>query len=210
MKLARALRGSGSAYTRLLPSSAMRLAFAPLALTAAALSAAGCSAGGTAGPTEGIPPELTATVGDRQHLATTVRIDRVVDGDTVIVRFGGDRFRIRLLGIDTPESVKPDSPVECFGPEASERTKDLLATGSAAVVETDPGGDRQDDYGRLLAYVTPVGAAVTVNETLLREGYADLFVFHPAAPFSRVRPFRAARDAARRAGRGMWGACGRR
>lgn len=186
----------------------MRLAFAPLAvLAAAALTVAGCSADTAASP-EAIPPELTATVGDRQHLATTVRIERVVDGDTVVARFGGDRFRIRLLGIDTPESVKPDSPVECFGPEASARTKQLLPAGSTATVETDPGGDRQDDYGRLLAYVTPAGAAVTINETLLREGFADLFVFHPSDPFARVRTFRAARDAARRAGLGMWGACG--
>lgn len=183
----------------------MTRAFAPAAALLAAAALAGCGGGGSG--TEGVPPELRATVPGDASLAATVRVIRVVDGDTFVARFGRDRVRVRLLGVDTPESVKPDAPVECFGPEASARTTQLLPGGSRVTLETDPGGEREDDFGRLLAYVTPEGAGETVNETLLREGYADLYVYRREDPFARVRAFRAARDAARRAGRGLWGAC---
>jgi len=185
-----------------MPRPAARLALAALA----ALTAAGCGGGGgDAG--ERVPDALLATVPDDRALAVTARVERVVDGDTLVARVGDDRLRVRLLGVDTPESVKPDAPVECFGPEAARRAQELLPEGSEAVLETDPGGERQDDFGRLLAYVTPAGAARSANETLLREGYADLYVYRRQDPFARVRAFRAARDDARRAGRGLWGAC---
>lgn len=178
-----------------------------LVLAALAPLATACSGGDAGGGRERVPAELLATVPADRALAVEARVERVVDGDTFVARVGGDRLRVRLLGVDTPESVKPDSPVECYGPEASHRTAQLLPRGSAVTLETDPGGDRRDDFGRLLAYVTPAGARTTLNEELLREGYADLFVYHRDAPFARVRAFRAARNDARSAGRGLWGAC---
>src|SRR5438128_241034 len=74
-------------------------------------------------------------------------IARVVDGDTVDVRMGGRRQRIRLLGIDTPESVRPNTPVQCFALEASARTKALLPKGTAVRLMGDV--ERRDRYGRL-------------------------------------------------------------
>ena len=131
----------------------------------------------------------------------------VVDGDTFDARLGGRRMRVRLLGIDAPESVKRDAPVECYGPEASARLKLLLPKGSRVTVETDVGGDRRDRFGRLLAYATPWGSRATANATMLRQGFADLYVFHAVRPFYRAQAFRAMRDEARNARRGMWGAC---
>jgi micrococcal nuclease len=182
-----------------------RRRLAAVTACACALLTAACA--GDTGGDEGIPDALLTTVADDRSLVVTGRVDRVVDGDTLVVRLGPDRVRVRLLGIDTPESVTPDRPVECFGPEAAERARELLPEGGGVVLETDPGGERQDDFGRLLAYVTPEGGDRSVQVTLLREGYADLYVFRREDPFARVRQFRQARDAARREARGLWGAC---
>ncbi len=171
-------------------------------IAVAAASVAGC---GTT--VRGVPPPLLADVGRGHALRVEGRVAHVVDGDTLVARVGAFDMTVRLLGIDTPETVKPGAPVECFGPQASARTKALLPEGSAVWIETDVGGDRRDLYGRLLGYVTPGGSRSTVNATLLREGYADLYVFHPSAPFHRARGFRALRDDARAARRGMWGTC---
>lgn len=168
------------------------------------MAAAGCG-GGDSAPV--VPATLLRDAGPGTSLLVKARVAYVIDGDTVDVQIGPDRVRVRLLGIDTPETVKRDAAVECYGPEASQRSKQLMPKGSWAWVETDVGGDRRDAFGRLLAYVTPAGSRRTVNATLLREGLADLFVFHADAPFFRADAFRAMRDEARRERRGMWGAC---
>src|SRR5690242_16918136 len=108
---------------------------------------------------------LHAVAGSASPPASGV-VSRVVDGDTVIVRAGGRDLRVRLLGIDTPETVDPDRPVGCFGPEASAYTKHLLTGRSVSLVY-----DRElhDRYGRLLAYVYVQGRFV--NAALIRLGY---------------------------------------
>lgn len=175
-----------------------------IAAALATVGVAGCGGPGDAS----IPAELLRPTGPRESLVVRAPVQYVVDGDTVIVRLGGHRTHVRLLGIDTPESVKRDSPVECFGPQAAERARELMPVDSVVTVETDlGGGDRHDQYGRLLAYVTPAGQRATVNARLLREGFADLYVFHQDRPFARAERFRRARDAARAERRGMWGAC---
>jgi micrococcal nuclease len=170
------------------------------------LLAAGCAGdagdGGAAGP----PAALTAT----PPAAAAARVERVVDGDTVVARVDGTRTRVRLLGIDTPETVKEGAPVECYGPEASARTKALLPEGVRVTLQTDRNAGVRDDFGRVLAYVTPEGAPLSVNESLLRDGYARLYVYDRARPFTRVSAFRRAQDAARRADLGLWSACGAR
>ena len=126
--------------------------------------------------------------------------ERVVDGDTVIVRADGGVLRVRLLGIDTPETVDPDRPVGCFGPEASAYTKHLLTGRSVRLVY-----DRElhDRYGRLLAYVYLLGRFV--NASLIELGYARTLSIPPntahAAELASLER-RAALD-----GRGLWGAC---
>lgn len=128
----------------------------------------------------------------------------MVDGDTVDLRFvGSGTERVRLLGIDTPETVKPNAPVECYGPEASARTAELLSPGTAVVVQRD--AEARDRYGRLLAYVWLRRDATFVNATLLAEGFARPLVIEPNV--ARRSELAAASAVAAGAGAGLWGAC---
>ena len=128
----------------------------------------------------------------------TVRVVAVVDGDTVDVTLAGRRERVRLLGVDTPETVDPDRPVGCFGPEAAAFTHRKLAD---RTVQFDR--ERRDRFGRLLAYVDVDGRRF--NDELLAGGYARLLVIPPNGRHARVMLDRELE--ARSAGRGLWGAC---
>ena len=130
-------------------------------------------------------------------------VERVVDGDTVVVEIDGTRETVRLIGIDTPETVKPNAPVECFGPEASATTKELLPEDTEVRLERDV--EARDDYGRLLAYVYRASDGMFVNLELVRQGYAVLLTFPPNV--AHVDDFVDAADAASDAGRGLWSAC---
>jgi micrococcal nuclease len=127
----------------------------------------------------------------------------VIDGDTVDVDLGGRVERIRLLGIDTPESVDPDRPVECHGPEASAFTHSLLPDGTAVRLERDE--EARDRYGRLLAYVFRVDDGVFVNEAILAAGEAEILSIAPNHAYAGH--LAATADAARAAGLGLWGGC---
>ncbi|GEN89454.1 thermonuclease family protein [Oceanobacillus sojae] len=106
-----------------------------------------------------------------------VTIERVVDGDTVIVHLeDGTRERVRLLLIDTPESVKPDTEVQPFGEEASDFAKELMPEGE--IVEMERGNPDRDDYDRMLAYIWVDDE--NVNQILVKEGYARVaFIYEP-------------------------------
>ena len=132
-----------------------------------------------------------------------VRVVHVVDGDTIVVDGRGRTDTVRLLGVDTPETVHPDKPVQCYGPEASAYTKAAL-TGRVVRLETDV--ETRDRYGRLLAYVLVDGHRF--NDDLLRRGYARLLVIPPNG--AHARTMLDEELAARRAGRGLWGACATR
>ena len=130
----------------------------------------------------------------------TVRVTAVVDGDTVDVAWAGRRERVRLLGVDTPETIDPDRPVGCYGPEAAAFTHRRLQ-GRTVRLRFDR--QRRDRFGRLLAHVEADGRRF--NDELLAGGYARLLVIPP-----NRRHGRALLDhelAARSAGRGLWGAC---
>jgi micrococcal nuclease len=127
----------------------------------------------------------------------------VVDGDTVELRIGAAVERVRLLGVDTPETVHPDRPVECWGPEASARTKALLPPGTAVVVQRDR--EARDRYGRLLAYLWRASDRLFVNEALLSEGAGEALIIAPNT--SRRRQLTEAARAARAAQVGRWGSC---
>ena len=127
-----------------------------------------------------------------------------VDGDTVVVRVGGHEESVRLIGIDTPESVARDRPVECFGPEAKARTAELLPAGTAVRLERDV--EARDRYDRLLAYVVRADDGVLVNLLLVEEGYAASMRFPPNLAHQRELDDAEAR--ARRDGRGLWPGCG--
>ena len=125
----------------------------------------------------------------------TVEVDRVVDGDTSLLK---DRTRVRLIGVNTPESVKPDAPVEPFGPEASAFTRQFIGEGP---VRLQFDREREDQYGRTLAYVW-VGEQM-LNEELLRAGLARATLGYRFSESMKNR-FRKAQDEAKQAGRGIW------
>lgn len=128
----------------------------------------------------------------------------VIDGDTVLVRIGRDRVPVRLLGIDTPETKDPRRPVECFGPEATERTRQLLPRGTVLRLAHDV--EERDAYDRLLAYAWRASDGLFVNLDLVANGFADIL---PIAPNTlHADEFRAARDRARTASIGLWQDCG--
>src|SRR5215203_5285556 len=131
----------------------------------------------------------------------TVTVERVVDGDTIDVNPAVDNTEsVRLIGVDTPETVDPSEPVEPFGREASAFTKEQLE-GKRVTLTFDE--ERTDPFGRALAYVQISGQGETFNETLLRQGYAQLEI---VSPNDRLEAsFRQAQDEARQADRGIWG-----
>ena len=132
------------------------------------------------------------------------RVVRAVDGDTIVVSRDGGRTeeRVRYIGVDTPETVKPDTPVQCFGPQASAFNHHLVEGRRVRLVF---GVERRDVYGRLLAYVYRASDGAFVNAALVRDGYARTLTI---APNDRYAPrFAALQAAARRAGRGLWGRC---
>ncbi len=129
---------------------------------------------------------------------------RAVDGDTVDVRLNGHVERVRLIGIDTPETVSPDRPVECFGHEASARTAELLTPGTRVRLERDV--EARDRYGRLLAHVVRLDDGVWVNESLVADGFAIARSYPPNT--TRSAELRASEAIARRASAGLWAACG--
>ncbi|HUP70556.1 MAG TPA: thermonuclease family protein [Acidimicrobiales bacterium] len=130
----------------------------------------------------------------------SARVVAVVDGDTVDVAWGGRRERLRLLGVDTPETVDISRPVGCYGPEASAFTKRRL---SGRTVRLSFDRQRRDRYGRLLAYVELDGRRF--NDELLAGGYARLLVIPPNGLHGRAMLDQEL--AARAARRGLWGAC---
>ncbi|HWJ43057.1 MAG TPA: thermonuclease family protein [Solirubrobacterales bacterium] len=127
-------------------------------------------------------------------------VTRAVDGDTIEVTLDGEIEDVRYIGVDTPETVKPDAPVECFGPQASAFNHRLVEGRRVRLVF---GAERRDVYGRLLAYVY-LGDRF-VNAELVRRGLARTLTIAPndryAGRFERLQ------QAASRAGRGLWGAC---
>ena len=129
---------------------------------------------------------------------------RVIDGDTVDVDLDGSRERVRLIGVDTPESVARDRPIQCYGVEASDRTKELLPEGTAVRLERDEVS--RDQFGRLLAYVYRADDDLLVNLELIEGGFADAVTFGDNEALYDT--FVAAEAAARAGGVGLWSACG--
>jgi len=133
-------------------------------------------------------------------LPSFVPVTKVVDGDTFDVLLDGKTERIRLIGIDTPETVDPRKPVQCFGVEASKTAKALL-TGKRVRLESDPTQDDRDVYGRLLRYAY-VEDGPFFNEYTIAQGYAHEYTYE--IPYQFQQAFRDAERAARETGRGLW------
>jgi micrococcal nuclease len=139
--------------------------------------------------------------------AVSARVVRVIDGDTIEVSIGGSDEDVRYIGIDTPETVKPDTPVQCFGPQASAENHRLVDGRTVRLVFDR---ERRDVYGRLLAYVYAktggeAGRSRFVNATLVRDGYARTLTIPPNT--AHVSELARLQARAGRSGRGLWGAC---
>jgi micrococcal nuclease len=150
-----------------------------------------------AGRPNGTAP-VTTTIGAN---ATVVR---VIDGDTLVADIDGDQEHVRFIGIDTPESVALDRPDECYGKEASERTKGLLPPGTPIRLERDV--EPRDQYDRLLAYVYRATDGLFVNESLVADGYAAAKEFPPNTTLHTQLD--AAQGQAQTGRKGLWSACG--
>lgn len=128
------------------------------------------------------------------------KVVKVVDGDTVHVDRSGQTLKIRIVGIDTPETVHPGKPVQCYGPEASRRAEELMG-GKTVGIEYDDSQGRLDRYGRTLAFIwLPDGRLYT--EVMLEEGFAEEYTYDGA--YKYLERHRAAQDRARQDGRGLW------
>jgi micrococcal nuclease len=136
-------------------------------------------------------------------VATNAVVVGVVDGDTIDVNVDGASERVRLIGIDTPETKKPDTPVECFGPEATAFTTELLPSGTPVRLERDVEG--RDAYGRLLAYVFRGTDGLFVNLAIVEGGFALPFPFEPNT--AHAADFAAAARSAAEAPLGLWAHC---
>jgi micrococcal nuclease len=130
------------------------------------------------------------------------RVVRVVDGDTVVVRTGGHEERVRYIGVDTPESVKPGTPVQCFAKAASAANKRLIEGREVRLVRD---AEARDRYGRTLAYVYRSSDGLFVNAELVRRGYAKPLTIPPNV--AHAVELRRLAATARRAGRGLWSRC---
>ena len=139
-------------------------------------------------------------LGDPPPRSASAYVLRAVDGDTIEVRLDGRREDVRYIGVDTPETVKPGTPVQCFGPQAHRFNARLVSHKRVRLVF---GVERRDVYGRLLAYVH-LGDRF-VNAELARRGLARTLTIPPNDRFAKR--FKRLQHAAARAGRGLWGGC---
>lgn len=131
-------------------------------------------------------------------------IDHYIDGDTIAVNMDGQVESIRFIGIDTPETHKPNTPVQCYGPAAAAHTKNaIVAAGGKVRLVADPLSTNRDRYNRLLRYVyLPDGT--NLNELNVQQGYA---FYYPYFPFSKAGRFKADEKQAQVKKLGLWKAC---
>jgi micrococcal nuclease len=129
-------------------------------------------------------------------------VSRFVDGDTIGVTMNGKEERVRFIGVDTPETHKPNTPVQCYGPAAAAYTKNIIGPRRVRL-EADSLSSNRDRYNRLLRYVYLTDGRL-VNEELIKNGYG---FYYPYFPFTKSEQFSADQETARSANRGLWGNC---
>jgi len=152
---------------------------------------------------------VSATTTQAAKIQTNALVVKAVDGDTLDVKLDAEpakEYKIRLLGVNTPETVDPRRPVQCFGKEASDFTKKTL-NGKRIRLDSDPQADERDKYDRLLRNVF-LEDGTDFNALLVSEGYANAYVSFPQNPARKVE-LRKLESQAKAAGKGLWalGAC---
>jgi micrococcal nuclease len=168
-----------------------------LAVGLGALQGAGDPGPGPSAP----PPGEDGTPSDGGTARAT--IERAVDGDTLVVRVGGERVRVRVLGIDTPETVKPDTPSQPCGPEASAGARAWAADHPRVRLRSDPAAPDADRFGRLLRWIDPVDGSPDLSAVQVGDGLARVAAY--GQDLSRLPALDRAESRARDAGRGLWG-----
>ncbi len=128
-------------------------------------------------------------------------VKKFVDGDTIIVDMNGTEETVRFIGVDTPETHKPNTPVQCYGPEAAAYTKQRIGSTKVRLVSDSLTTDR-DRYDRLLRYVV-LEDGTYLNQELIDKGYAFAYSF----PFANLRKYAETMNAAQAAHRGLWSTC---
>ena len=165
----------------------------------------GTGTGGQIPPLSNVKIESTGEIGQPSQTGP-FSVVKVVDGDTIDVDINGTVARVRLIGINTPETVDPRKPVECFGKEASAKAREILG-GKKVRLEADPSQTDSDKYARLLRYVF-LEDGTNFNKLMISEGYAYEYTY--ALPYKYQKEFKQAQKTASDAGNGLWaeGACG--
>lgn len=135
--------------------------------------------------------------------SSNASVVEVIDGDTVRLRFASGDEIVRLLGVDTPETVDPNRPAQCFGAEASTYLRQLLPEGHPVLVVRDT--QTRDAFGRLLAYLFLDVGGTFVNLELIRNGFADTLSIEPNTTYQAE--FAAALRIARSNRVGLWASC---
>lgn len=129
-------------------------------------------------------------------------INHFIDGDTISVNMNGGAQSVRLIGVDTPETHKPNTPVQCFGEAAAAFTKATIGNSRVRLV-ADPESDDRDIYGRLVRYVyLPNG--LNLDELLIQNGYGFAYLYFP---FTKTARFAADQQTAQTKHEGLWAAC---
>ncbi len=133
-------------------------------------------------------------------VGTFYKVDRVIDGDTIVLQMDSGLEKVRLIGINTPETVDPRRPVECFGKEASNKMKDLVE-GKIVKLEYDDTQGTRDTYQRLLGYIYLEDGQM-VNRKMVADGYAYEYTY--MTPYKYQKEFRELQNFAKNEKRGLW------
>lgn len=134
-------------------------------------------------------------------------VTKILDGDTFQIKVKNQTVTVRMIGIDTPETVDPRKVVQCFGKEASDKTKELLLKHTVRL-ETDKTQSFTDKFGRFLAYIYR-DDELFINKYLIEKGYAHEYTYD--IPYEKQNEFKEAEKKARERKTGLWGeVCGKR
>ena len=162
----------------------------------------GMAASGSSQPDNAnIQLEQTSENDSSRQLSEPVTVAGVTDGDTVKVNLDGEVVTVRLIGIDTPETVHPSKPQECYGKEASAHLKNLIV-GKSIQLESDSTQSDKDRYDRLLRFII-LEDGTNINEKMVADGFAYEYTYD-SNPYKYQTKFKSAQTMARDDNRGLW------
>lgn len=156
----------------------------------------------TTSPTPTIQPTIIPTSTSNISNRTNAKVVKIVDGDTMDFSIDGKTERIRVIGINTPETVDPRKSVECFGQEASNQAKKILTVGLSVELEKDPSQGERDKYNRLLRYIFVDNGMVDFGKSMISSGYAYEYTYD--TPYKYQSEYKQAQKEAENGKKGLW------